>query len=137
MLKASILPLALQAGFVHRDLRWENIACDISQQRYFLLNLELCDHADKRPPFNLTSWDSNTLVDGRYTQASDLHSLGRMLGDLLGGAILSADGRSFVAALCQPASQHQFTVSQLLGSEWMQCKGEHCRVAGANPLDMP
>lgn len=125
------------AGFVHRDLRWENNACDIFRQRYFLLDLELCDHANNRPPFNLASWDSNTLVDGQYTQASDLHSLGQMLRDLLGGAILSAEGRSLVATLCRPASQHLYTVSQLLDSAWMQCKGEHCRVAGANPLEMP
>ena len=137
LLKPPIPPLAPQAGFVHRDLRWENNACDIFRQRYFLLDLELCDHANNRPPFNLASWDSNTLVDGQYTQASDLHSLGQMLRDLLGGAILSAEGRSLVATLCRPASQHLYTVSQLLDSAWMQCKGEHCRVAGANPLEMP
>ncbi|KAK9905857.1 hypothetical protein WJX75_007682 [Coccomyxa subellipsoidea] len=54
---------------VHRDLRWENGACDLTKTRYFLLDLELCAKINKKPSFNLQSWDSDTLVDGRAAGA--------------------------------------------------------------------
>ena len=92
-------------------MRWENTACDTAHRRYFLIDLELCDHADKAPTFKLTIWDTDTLVNGRYAQASDLHSLGRMLQDLLDPVIVSDEGRSVVAAVMRPASQQQSTAS--------------------------
>ena len=125
----------VQSKHVHRDLRWENGACDLTKTRYFLLDLELCAKINKKPSFNLQSWDSDTLVDGRYTVASDLHSLGRMLCELQ-AIIVSEEGRSFLAELCRPAQEQQKSAEQLMSHAWIKCQGVHCRAAGAHPDDV-
>eukprot|EP00198_Chlamydomonas_reinhardtii_P002424 XP_001691760.1 predicted protein [Chlamydomonas reinhardtii] len=69
----------IPAGFVHRDLRWDNFACSpASPRRWFLLDLETCAPADQSPPptFEPAGWQSGTtLVHGLYTRASDLYQL--------------------------------------------------------------
>ncbi len=120
---------------MHRDLRWANGACDIDKERYFLLDLELCAEIDKEPSFNLRSWGKYALVDGRYTAASDLHSLGRMLHKLK-ATIVSKEGKDFVADLCRPAREQKQSAEQLLSHAWIRCQGEHCRDAGAHPNDV-
>ena len=124
----------LQSGHVHRDMHWNNGACDLSKTRYFLLDLELCAEVDQKPCFNLQSWNRDTLVHGRYTVASDLHSLGRMLAELY-AKIVSEEGRAFVAELCRPAREQQHSAEQLMSHAWIGCQGEHCRAAGAHPND--
>lgn len=120
---------------MHRDLRWANGACDIDKERYLLLDLELCAEIDKEPSFNLRSWGKYALVDGRYTAASDLHSLGRMLHKLK-ATIVSKEGKDFVADLCRPAREQKQSAEQLLSHAWIRCQGEHCRDAGAHPNDV-
>ncbi|CAL8469811.1 g9353 [Coccomyxa elongata] len=101
-----------KSGHVYRDLHWKNGACDLIMTRYFLVDLELCAEIDKKPRFNLQSWKKDTLVDSRYTVASDLHSLGRMLRDLE-AIIVSKEGRSFVTELCRPAREQKQSAEQL------------------------
>lgn len=125
----------LQSGHVYRDLCWANGACDLTKMRYFLLDLELCAEIDKEPRFNLQSWDSETLVHGRYTVASDLHSLGRMLHELQ-AIIVSEEGKSFLAELRKPAREQLQSAEQLMSHAWIRCQGEHCRAAGAHPNDV-
>ena len=120
---------------MYRDLRWENGACDLTKTRYFLLDLELCAKINEKPRFNLQSWDSETLVDGLYTVASDLHSLGRMLCELA-AIIVSEEGRSFLAELRRPAREQQKSAEQLMSHAWIRCQGVHCRAAGAHPNDV-
>ncbi|CAL8464676.1 g4211 [Coccomyxa elongata] len=123
-------------GFLHGlDAIHKNGACDLTKTGYFLLDLELCAEIDKEPGFNLRSWDSDTLVRGRYTAASDLHSLGRMLQELY-AIIVSEEGRSFLAELRRPAKEQQQSAEQLLSRAWIKCEGVHCRAAGAHPNDM-
>ena len=72
----------MQAGFVHRDLRWDNTACSFRQRRYYLLDLELCGRPG-RPRFTLESWPDDIMQAGRaYTEASDILILGNMLRTL-------------------------------------------------------
>lgn len=120
---------------MHRDVHWKNGACDLTKTGYFLLDLELCAEVDQEPGFNLRSWDSDTLVHDRYTAASDLHSLGRMLLELY-TIIVSEEGRSFLAELRRPAKEQQQSAEQLLSHAWIRCEGVHCRAAGAHPNDM-
>ena len=127
--------LCVQSEHVHRDLRWENVACHITKTQYFLLDLELCAKVNKKPSFNLQSWHSETLVGGRYTVASDLHSLGRTLYEL-DAIIVSKEGRSFLAELRRPAQEQQHSAEQLLSHAWIKCQGVRCRVAGAHPNDV-
>lgn len=120
---------------MHRDLRWENGACDLSKMRYFLLEFELCAEIDQELCFNLQSWDSETLMHGRHTAASDLHSLGRMLLELE-AIIVSREGRSFLAELCRPVREQRQSAEQLMSHAWIECQGVHCRAAGAHPNDV-
>ena len=124
----------LQSGHVYRDLHWDNGACDISKTGYFLLDLELCDEIDKEPDFNMRSWGKETLVHGRYTVASDLHNLGRMLAELH-AMIATEEGKSFVEELVRPAREQQHSAEQLLSHAWIGCEGVHCGAAGAHPND--
>ena len=107
-----VFHFCLQSKHVYRDLRWENGACDLTKTRYFVLDLELCAKINEKPRFNLQSWDSETLVDGLYTVASDLHSLGRMLCELA-AIIVSEEGRSFLAELRRPAGSSKRVLSSL------------------------
>ncbi|KAL0054382.1 hypothetical protein WJX82_008061 [Trebouxia sp. C0006] len=45
-----------KADFVHRDLRWANVACTLDRA-YFLLDLETCHWADKIPKFHMRIWE--------------------------------------------------------------------------------
>ncbi len=74
-----VMQACWQVGLVHRDLCWNNAACDIKRERWYLLDLKLCGQAGQRPISKLRSWDAETLVAGLYPAASDLYCLGRML----------------------------------------------------------
>lgn len=66
-------------GFVHRDLRWDNTASSLDG-RWYLLDLEMCAReGNPKGTSRPQSWDSQTLVAGSYTRASDLYSFGIML----------------------------------------------------------
>jgi hypothetical protein len=66
-------------GFVHRDLRWDNTASSLDG-RWYLLDLEMCaPEGNPKGTSRPQSWDSQTLVAGSYTYASDLYSFGIML----------------------------------------------------------
>ncbi len=127
--------LCLQAEAVHRDLRWENVACDLSKLRYYLLDLETCARADRRPTFISRSWDNATLVDGSYTPASDLHCLGLMLHAKCVNLITSSEGKAFLQDLGGPASELQSSAAQLLRHSWISCTGTNCMSAGAQPQE--
>ena len=83
----------LQAGYVHRDLRWDSVACSL-KRRYFLLDLELCGKPG-RPQFTLKTWPNGILQDsGAYTDTSDILSLGHMLSSL--NIVTSSEGCAFL-----------------------------------------
>ena len=127
----------VQVGYVHRDARWENIACNLAKSRYFWLDLELCAAKDGHPPFTLDSWGMDTLVLGRYMAASDLHCLGKLLADY-NHLVLSDSGRAFMKAVCQPAGDlSNKTAEHFLQLRWINCCGELCRAAGAQPNEQP
>ncbi|KAL0028085.1 hypothetical protein WJX77_005436 [Trebouxia sp. C0004] len=46
-----------KADFVHRDLRWANVACT-TERAYFLLDLETCHWADQTPQIHLQIWEA-------------------------------------------------------------------------------
>ena len=122
-----------QAGYVHRDIRWPNVACDALQQRYFLLDLEMCAKMDQVPTAAVAvqQWDVNTLVHGHYTAASDLYQLGLLL-QLHTHLCKSRAGTGFVRALCLPPNkQTQTQASQWLSHPWICCPGIGCTAAGA------
>ena len=48
---ALTIGLDMQAGFVHRDLRWENTACDVTKRHFFLLDLETVAPVDQAPGY--------------------------------------------------------------------------------------
>ena len=123
---------AVQAGFAHRDLRWDNVASDFSKTRYFLLDLELCGRLDVKPKFRLSTWGQDTLVGGTYTAASDLVEFGKLLQRL---AITSTDGQDFLKKLQSPASTLQSSAGELLRHSWIGCSGPSCAAAGALPLE--
>ena len=116
---------------MHRDLRWANVACTLDRA-YFLLDLETCHWADKIPKFHMRILEG-LLQDTKYTKASDICLLGRMLCHL--DAMqqpLSTSGMSFKQLLSQPIGQAS-TAIQLLSHPWIACQGLDCRVAGAQP----
>lgn len=120
---------------MHRDLRWENVACHLGKLRYYLLDLELCARAGSRPTFILHGWDGATLVDGSYTPASDLHCLGLMLQAKCASLITSSEGKAFLRDIGGPASELRISAAQLLHHSWISCRGANCMVAGAQPHD--
>ncbi|PNH08070.1 hypothetical protein TSOC_005423 [Tetrabaena socialis] len=125
-----------KAGFVHRDLRLDNTACSPNGRRWFLLDLETCAPAAQRPRdgFEPRGWPpGGLLVDGLYTCASDLFQLGRMVSEQCGSLVLSAEGKTFLNALQTTAAAQKLSAEQLLAHEWLQCQGETCRAAGAQP----
>ena len=121
----------VQEGYVHRDLRWPNCACDVSKAHYFLLDLEMCAPADELPAGTAEQqWDDDTLADGRYTRASDLYEFGRMLQHKV-NLCRSRLSTAFLMALCQPAAQQQQTTAYFLSHRWINCPGNGCTAAGA------
>ena len=121
----------MQAGFVHRDLRWHNTACSI-QRRYFLLDLELCGRPG-RTAFTVETWPNNIVQQGdAYTEASDILVLGNMLRSL--DVVRSPEGHAFLQRM-QPSRHGQAvpTAEDLLGDPWISCIGNTCRSAGAQP----
>ncbi|KXZ46145.1 hypothetical protein GPECTOR_46g214 [Gonium pectorale] len=129
-----------QAGFVHRDLRWDNIACSPaaggSCHRWFLIDLEACVPADQPPvhSFRPAGWHPDaTLVAGRYTCASDLYHLGLLLVQKCDTVVASAEGEAFLAAICTPPRDQQQSAADLLSHAWLKCRPDSCKVAGAQP----
>ncbi|KXZ56075.1 hypothetical protein GPECTOR_2g957 [Gonium pectorale] len=117
-----------QAGFVHRDLRWDNIACSPaaggSCHRWFLIDLEACAPADQPPAhsFRPAGWHPDaTLVGGRYTRASDLYHLGLLLVEKCDTLVASTEGKAFLAAICTPPRDQQQSAADLLSHEWLEC----------------
>ena len=126
----------IQAGFVHRDLRWDNFACSpASPRRWFLLDLETCAPADQSPPptFEPAGWQSGTtLVHGLYTRASDLYQLWVAVQPRCEQVVVSAEGRAFLEAIATPPAQQTRSAAELLAHEWLRCDGAGlCRAAGA------
>ncbi|DBB06276.1 TPA: hypothetical protein ACH3X1_011852 [Trebouxia sp. C0004] len=120
-----------KANFVHRDLRWANVACT-TERAYFLLDLETCHWADQTPQIHLHIWEG-LLQDSKYTKASDICLLGRMLCGLHAmQQPLTPDGMAFKHLISQPVGQ-ALTAAQLLSHCWIACQGLDCRVAGAQP----
>ena len=122
----------MQAGFVHRDLRWDNTACSFRQRRYYLLDLELCGRPG-RPRFTLESWPDDIMqAGGAYTEASDILILGNMLRTL--GVVESKEGHEFLQHM-QPSARGQAvpTAKDLLEKAWISCIGDTCSSAGAQP----
>lgn len=118
---------------MHRDLLWRNVACDPSKQHFYLLDLELVSPMGIEPGFELTAWGDDTLVNGRYTQQSDLHMLGKMMSEV-SNIIQSQPAREFLEILTQPVvKKSRLLASTLLNHEWIACQGVSCRVAGAQP----
>ena len=123
----------LQAGFVHRDLRWENIACDAAKQHFFLLDLETVAPVDQIPGYYMEIWGDHTLQDAKYTPLSDLRMLGRMLHDL-STMLTSNAARHFMSLLTgAEGPTPQLTAQLCLQHDWIGCSGATCRAAGAQP----
>ena len=118
---------------VHRDLRWQNVACDPTKHHFYLLDLELVGPSGSQPEFHLTSWGQDTLEDGNYTEQSDLHMLGKMMLEL-NHVIQSAVGRQYLELATQPVdAAPKLSAMTLLNNPWIACQGISCRVAGAQP----
>ncbi|KXZ43705.1 hypothetical protein GPECTOR_82g239 [Gonium pectorale] len=129
-----------EAGFVHRDLRWDNFACSPGSpgsRRWFLLDLETCAPADQPPPpaFQPVGWQpGTTLVGGRYTRASDLYQLGLAVQPNCEQLVVSPEGRAFMEAILTPPVMQERSAELLLAHEWLRCEGASiCRAAGAQP----
>lgn len=59
-------------GWVHRDIRWENILRDSTGQ-WFLIDLESANYKDKEVgKFTSRHWTSSTLDQNLYTEKSDI-----------------------------------------------------------------
>ncbi|KAG2493445.1 hypothetical protein HYH03_008263 [Edaphochlamys debaryana] len=121
-----------QAGFVHRDLRWDNFACSPgapNSRRWFLLDLESCAPADQQPApdFAPVGWrPGTTLVGGRYTRASDLFQLGMAVLPHCALVVQSPEGRAFLEAISTPPANQTLRAEDLLGHEWLRCEGDAC-----------
>jgi hypothetical protein len=59
-------------------------------------------------------------VDGRYTTASDIHSLGVVLNQWASGLVVTEAGARFLELLRMPAGQQHRTAAELLqaGVAW-------------------
>ena len=103
-------------------------------KRWYLLDLEACCLVDKDPgAFCSVTWDSNTLVGGLYTAASDLHLLGMLISKHC-SLLLSEDAISFLQLLTRPAVElGHLSTDELLRHSWINCSGTTCRDAGAYP----
>lgn len=98
-----------------------------------MLDLELVAPLNSQPEFALTSWGHDTIVNGRYTEQSDLHMLGNMMYELQ-HVILSGPGQHFLALVTQPVdASPRLLAGALLNSAWIGCQGAICNVEGAQP----
>lgn len=126
------------AGLVHRDVRLDNLGCDASRRRYFLLDLETVTPAGSRPVCHLRAWDGDTLDAGAgggdvFTPAGDVRCLGRLLREAAAAVSdLSSEATAFLEALGRPAGGKRMNASaSALCEPWLHCAGERCREAGA------
>ena len=62
------------------------------QFEWFLIDLESASEADLPPQHTFSHWTPDTLVDGKYTRASDIEMAGRLFPD---DVVLSAAGCEF------------------------------------------
>ena len=122
----SVTCFCLQAGYVHRDLRWENTACTL-QHRHFLLDLEQSGKPGV-PGFRLSTWSNGMLPGGAYTMASDLIAVGDML--IKNGNVRSTLGTAFMQQLKHASDEAGPTAAGLLDHEWIGCCGHGCTAAG-------
>eukprot|EP00198_Chlamydomonas_reinhardtii_P001927 XP_001691263.1 predicted protein [Chlamydomonas reinhardtii] len=126
-----------KAGFVHRDLRWDNVACCAREpRRWFLIDLECSAAADAEvlTGFQLMGWETGvTLVNGRYTRESDIYQLGRLVEKACERLELSDAAKEFMSALLTRPTQQRSSAARLLSNKWISCVGAACRAAGAQP----
>ena len=121
------------AGLVHRDVRWVNVARS-EECKYFLIDLEACTHDGDVPVRPLRCWGSHTLDGVRFTSASDLNLLGRLLRDAAGRlrAPLSEMGQSFITLLLKREASERPSAMDALSNPWIACMGPACMEAGAH-----
>ena len=127
------MALSLQVGWVHRDIRWENTACEASKQHFFLLDLETVAPLDQLPGFHLASWGDGTLQANFYTTLSDLRMLGKIMLECK--YLLKPQAAQEVFHLLTGAAgpNSDLSAQSLLSSPWIACSRESCRAAGAQP----
>lgn len=99
-------------------------------RRWFLLDLECCALPGQPAAALRTASVPGVLVEGRFTAASDIAMLGRLLGAHT-GHVISEDGRDFLEAVCLPAKEQKKSAQELLTHQWLGCTGLHCMEAGA------
>lgn len=119
---AAALP-TLQVGLLHTDVRAENISCSAHKNYYFLLDLELVCRQDE-VPFNLRHWTQDVLVDGRYTPASDISSLGCVVTKWAACAE-STEGKDVLLLLQTRAAMQQRSAVEVLAlaAPWFTAQG--------------
>ena len=99
-------------------------------RRWFLLDLE-CSALPGQPAAALyTASVPGVLVEGRFTAASHIAMLGRLLRAHT-GHVISKDGRDFLEAVCLPAEEQHKSPQELLTYRWLSCTGLHCAEAVA------
>jgi hypothetical protein len=142
--------MCVQGGYVHRDIRWNNVVCSPERQ-YFLIDLELSGLAGPWHGASLTAWDKGTFerrdvqadTDAAtgcsaggplwcYTPASDLYQLGRMMNELATVVQVGAEGMAFRDALLQ-RDPVVSTAGDALQHPWLGCAGDMCTIAGNPP----
>ena len=125
---------------MHRDIRWENVACTFDFE-YFLLDLELSGKAGVWRAQPLRSWGPNALADQgngevAYTPASDMYEVGRLMscgmgdGRLYHRVVVGASGRDLMGKLLSNNPTERPTAAQALRHPWIACTGLGCVVAG-------
>lgn len=114
-----------QGGFLHRDIRMPNIVYDPVVRQYVLIDFEhgysMPEQGPKikrqRSEANVTllkEWDTETLVDGKYTKVSEMYQLGKLLRqEFL--ALFSPDGMVFLDLL----ASKQMTAETALMHGWL------------------
>ncbi|TDL14322.1 hypothetical protein BD410DRAFT_797247 [Rickenella mellea] len=118
-----------KGGYLHRDIRNQNVVYDRALKQYVLIDFEHSGkqegrRSQRRNPaatsFDgedwLRDWDYGTLDDGVYTKASDMYQLGRFLHDWFRRMIDSEDGKAFVARL----TGKKMTAEEALLHEWIR-----------------
>jgi hypothetical protein len=86
-------------NFLHCNIWTPNIVYDPQQCQYVLINFEHRAKSSNKTwslPL-LRGWDEKTLVNGVYTDESEIYQLGKVLDDM--GCKLSEQGRMFVGQL--------------------------------------
>lgn len=130
-------------NFVHRDLRWDNVACTFDF-KYFLIDLELAGQAGVwQPTRPLRGWGPHTLVDVgggsvAYHPASDMYEVGRLIlggergdGTLSHKISVSMAGKQLAESLMAAGASERPTAAQALRHAWIGCVGAGC--AGVGP----